>query len=49
VATRAQSARHVVFGTPLLDLFLAATLEGFRRHQARVHDDERAQFSHSLR
>ncbi len=49
MAARAQRTRDVVFSTPLLDLFVAMAFERFRGHQARVHDDERAQFSHSRR
>src|SRR5690606_36096199 len=47
VARLAQRAGDVVLGTPLFDLFFREAFQGFRGDQTRMHDYERAKFSHT--
>ena len=49
VSGRAQRRDHVVFGAPFVDLLLAVAFQAVGRHQARVHDDQRAQLLHARR
>ena len=49
VAEPAQRRGDVVLGAPLFDFLLAVSFQALRRHQARVHHDERAQSFHKGR
>ncbi len=48
VTDLAQRRGHVVLSAPLLNFLFSTSFESFRRHQARVHHDERAHFFHTF-
>jgi hypothetical protein len=47
VARRAQRARDVVFGLPLVDFLFGMPLERIRRHQFRMHEHQNAKALHN--